>query len=264
MYYVITNASDFRRGGRDKVKKKYFIFATIIALLLTSVLLYGCQENGTVTGISSSQQTGIWVTGQGKVTVTPDLAIIQVGIQAQGKSVADAQLQATTAMTDVMSALTANGIAAKDIQTQYFNIQQLTRWDNDKQEQVVYGYQVTNMVTVKIRDLTKPGTIIDAVALAGGDLIRVNSIQFTVEDPTVYYDEAREKAMADAQDTATQLASLSDVKLGKPIFISVSGSSSPQAPTYFDQSVKEAGSSTPISSGELEISLTVQVTYAIK
>lgn len=246
------------------MKKKYMLFSAIIILLLTSILLSGCQGTA-VEGITSNQQTGIWVTGEGKVTVTPDLAIIPVGIQAQAQSVAEAQAQANEAMNKVMAVLTTNGIAEEDIQTQYFNIQQLTRWNYDKEELVIYGYQVTNMVTVKIRDMAKPGTIIDAVSAAGGDLIRINSIQFTVEDPTNYYDEAREKAVANAEDAAKQLADLTGVKLGKPIYISVSGVYSPQTPIYRDDKISpEAGSSTPISAGELEISLTVQVTYAIR
>jgi hypothetical protein len=246
------------------MKKKILLFSAVAALLLASVLLCGCQRTA-LEGISSNQQTGIWVTGEGKVSVTPDVAIIQVGIQAQSDSVANAQTQASEAMNKVKTALILNGIAEKDIQTQYFNIQQLTRWNYEKEELVVYGYQVTNMVTVKIRDMGKPGTIIDAVSAAGGDLIRINSIQFTVEDATIYYDEAREKAVANAEDAAKQLADLTGVKLGKPIYISVSGVYSPQAPIYRDvKASPEAGNSTPISIGELEISLTVQVTYAIR
>ena len=140
-------------------------------------------------------------------------------------------------MNDVMAALTTNGVAQKDIQTQYYNIQQTTTWDNNKQEQIVTGYQINNVVSIKVRgvdtDATRAGTVIDAVTLAGGDLTRINSIQFTVDDPTADYDQAREKAMADAKDTATQLAKLAGVTLGKPISISESNISVPQyVPVY--------------------------------
>lgn len=244
------------------MKKRIPIFATIIAFLLAGLLLVSCQQASPVA--SPNQQQGIWVTGEGKVKVTPDLVNIQLGIQAQSKTVAEAQAQATKAMNDVMSALTGNGIAQKDIQTQYYNIQQLTKWDNDKQEQVIIGYQINNVVSAKIRDIARAGTIIDAVTLAGGDLTRVNSLQFTVDDPTVYYDQAREKAMADAEDTATQLANLSKVKLGKPIYIAESGAPVPQTMPIYAKGAADASQSTPISPGELEINLTVQVNYAIR
>ncbi|MDD5289067.1 MAG: SIMPL domain-containing protein [Dehalococcoidales bacterium] len=247
------------------MKKKFLLFAMVAVLVLTMVLLYGCQQTGASVGLSSSQQTGIWVTGEGKVTVAPDVVNIQLGIQSQAKAVADAQTQASQAMNAVMSSLTDNGVAQKDIQTQYYNIQQLTRWDNDTQEQVITGYQVTNLVNAKIRDVAKAGTIIDAATQAGGDLTRVNSIQFSVDDPTVYYDQAREKAMADANDTATQLAKQADVKLGKAIYISETNVSTPRTiSVYAKGTAEDASVTTPISAGEMEINLTVQVTYAIR
>ena len=91
-----------------------------------------------------------------------------------------------------MAALTGAGIAEKDIQTQYFNIRRVTRWDNVKEQEIVIGYRVTNMVTAKIREIEKTGTVIDAIAVAGGDLTRVDSIGFIVDDPSPYYEEARQ------------------------------------------------------------------------
>ena len=250
------------------MKKRFILlFAGIVILLLTTALLAGCQASGSSAG-GSNQQTGISVSGEGKVTVTPDVANVQLGIQAQAKTVSDAQNQATKAMNDVMAALTNNGVALKDIQTQYYNIQQTTSWDNNKQEQIVTGYQINNIVSIKVRgvdtDATRAGTVIDAVTLAGGDLTRVNSIQFTVDDPTIYYDQARDKAMADAKDTATQLAKLSGVTLGKPISISESNVSVPQVYPVYARDAAGAASSTPISTGELDITLDVQVVYAIQ
>ena len=245
------------------MKKWSLLFLGVVVLLLTAGLLYGCDA-GASFGTSANQQKGIWVTGEGKVTVAPNLVEVQLGIQAQAKTIADAQNQATNAMNDIMSVLTANGVAPKDIQTQSYNIQQLTRWDSDKQEQVITGYQITNMVNVKIRDIVKAGAIIDAVAQAGGDLTRVNSIQFSIDDPTVYTDQARAKAMADAKDTATQLATLSNVKLGNPIYISETDVSIPQTVSVYTKEALDAGTSTPISTGELVISLTVQVNYTIR
>ena len=245
------------------MKNKFLLLFSVIAILiLAAVSLVGCQATVTPSSVSN-QQTGISVSGEGKVTVSPDVANIQLGIQVQATTVADAQSQATKAMNDVMAALKANGVADQDIQTQYYNVQQVTTWDTNKQQQIVTGYMVSNVVNVKVRDVTKAGSVIDAVTAAGGDLTRVNSIQFTLNDPTTSIDKAREIAMADANDTATQLAKLAGVKLGKPISISES-SSTPPYPVYTKDAIAGSSSSTPISAGTLDITLDVQVVYAIQ
>ena len=243
-------------------KRILLLCAGIAILMLASGLLVGCQAAAQSSG-ATNQQTGISVSGEGKVTVTPDIANIQLGIQAQALTVADAQSQAIKAMNDVMAALKANGVADQDIQTQYYNVQQVTTWDTNKQQQIVTGYMVSNVVNAKIRDVTKAGSVIDAVTAAGGDLTRVNSIQFSLNDSTTSIDKAREKAMADANDTANQLAKLAGVKLGKPISISES-SSTPPYPVYVKDAVAGSSSSTPISAGTLDITLNVQVLYAIQ
>ena len=245
------------------MKKRFMLFAVIATILLVSVLLVGCQASGS-TVVTASQQTGISVSGQGIIYVTPDIVNLQLGIQTQAKTVADAQSQAAAAMNNVLAALTANNVARADIQTQNYNIQQTTTWDSIKQQQVITGYEVNNYVNVKIRDITQTGTIIDAVTAAGGDLTRVNSVQFALNDPTSENNQAREKAMVDAKTTASQLAASAGVKLGNPISISES-EVSPITPFYAGaQMAANGASSTPISAGELEITVTVQVTYTIQ
>jgi uncharacterized protein YggE len=245
--------------------KKSWLVAISLALVLAIVGLCGCTAGPTTIGTVdlNSQQEGIWVSGEGKVTVTPDIATLRLGIEAQAATVAEAQSQAAGAMDAVMAALTDNGVDEKDIQTQYFSIYQVTRWDDTKDEEVVIGYRVTNMVTAKIREIDKAGSIIDAVAAAGGDFTRINSIGFSVDDPTPYYEEARQKAVADARAKAEQLAELAEVKLGKPTYIS-EGTLYP--PVVYREAAMEApvpAPPTPISPGEIELTLTVQVAYAI-
>jgi len=253
--------------------KKIWTLVAGMVLLLAVVGLAGCNQDGSLIGTEasgirvnlSSQQEGIWVSGSGKVSAIPDVATLRLGIEAQNDSVALAQSQAAEAMDKVMTSLTGNGVAEKDIQTRYFNIQRITRWDQDKQQEIVIGYRVTNMVTARIRELDKVGTIIDAVAVAGGDLTRIDSIGFSVEDPSAYYEAAREKAMTDAKTKAQQMAELAGVKLGKPTYITESFQY-PQ-PVYRQDFYGEVAAApaveTPISPGEMEISINVQVAYSI-
>jgi uncharacterized protein len=235
--------------------KKNWLVGISLALVLATVGLCGCTVPDKVSLVA--QEEGIWVTGEGEVMAAPDIATLSLGIEAQEATIAKAQSQAAEAMGRVMAALIDNGVVEQDIQTQYFSIRQITRWVDE--EQVVVGYQVTNMVAIKIRDMDNAGAIIDAVAEAGGDLTRIDSIDFSVDDPSVYYEQARQEAMADANAKAEQLAELAGVTLGKPTYIyeSSQGSSSIRM-------VEAAMSAvTPISPGEMEISLTVQVAYAI-
>jgi uncharacterized protein YggE len=245
--------------------KKHWLVAVSLVLMLAVVGFSGCSAGPTTIGTVdiNSQQTGIWVNGEGKVTVTPDIATLSLGIEAQAATVAEAQAQAAVAMAAVRTALTENGVADKDIQTQYFNIYQVTRWDDNKNEEIVIGYRVTNMVTAKIRDVEQAGPVIDAVAAAGGDYTRINNISFSVDDPTPYYADARQKAMADAKAKAEQLADLAGVNLGRPTYIS-EGTIYP--PVVYRDAGMEAmapAPTTPISPGEIDLSLTVQVAYAI-
>jgi len=245
--------------------KKNWSLIVGLMLALTAVLLVGCGQGSTVAGgVISSQQEGIWVTGRGEVSVVPDIVNLRLGIEAQEKSVAEAQTQAMEAMDRVMSALRENGVAEKDIKTQYFSIRRITKWDRDKEEEVVVGYRVTNMVTAKLRDVDKAGAIIDAVAKAGGDLTRIDNIDFSLDDPSTYYEEARKEAMVEAQDKAEQLAKLAGVRLGKPTYISEGIQAPPIYPRVMVEMVEEAVvAKTPISPGEIEISLTVNVAFAI-
>ena len=232
-------------------------------VLMISLLLIGCESQET-TGANGSQQTGVWVSGTGKVTAVPDVAILSLGVEAQEKTVKEAQSEAASAMTAVVAALKTNGVADKDIQTQWYNISPVMKWVEDTNEQITIGYKVSNMVTAKIRDISKAGTIIDAVAEAGGNLTRINSISFTVDDPTAYYNQAREKAMQDANAKAEQMATLAGITLGKPTYISESGGYIPQPYPVKDYYSEGGSASTPISPGELDITLTVQVGYAIE
>lgn len=249
---------------------KKLLTIILVALVVPVIALTGCKvsipggsEGSPIEVNVNSQQEGIWANGEGKVTVTPDIATVSLGIEAQAATVSEAQSEAALAMDSVMNALDTNGVAEKDIQTQYFNISQITRWDDRNQQEIVIGYRVTNTVTAKIRDVTKAGIVIDAVVIAGGDLTRVNYVSFSVDDPTRYHDEARDKAMADAKDKAEQLANLAGVKLGTPTYISENVYF---PPVYRDVPMMAAGAPappTPISPGEMEITLNVQVIYAI-
>ena len=248
--------------------KKFWLIGVMVVALL-AVGLVGCSTAGgsgaTLAGIISNQQEGIWVNGTGKVTVTPDICNLYLGVNARADTVAEAQAQAAQAMSDIMTVLKANNIADKDIKTQQFSISPVYEYDKDNGTSVIIGYEVTNTVSVKIRDMENVGVVIDAAAQAGGDLTRVNGISFSVDEPEQYYEEARELAMNDAKAKAEQLANLGGVKLGKPTYIAENTYYYPQTVEYYKDVAAGASSVPPtaVLPGETDISINVQVTYSM-
>jgi len=214
------------------------------------------------------QNTGIWVTGQGQVSASPDVASLTMGVQAQSLTVADAQSKASTSMDSIIQVLKAHGVADKDITTISYSISPLMNYKNN----TILGYQVSNLVTAKIRKLSDTGSIIDAVTSAGGNFIQISGISFTVDDPTPFLKQARQLAMADAAARAAQLASSAGVKLGQPTYISESTSNYVPIPVWYAQGAAVASGTTaaapsivtPISPAQTQITVSVQVVYSIQ
>jgi len=214
----------------------------------------------------NSPQRGIWVSGQGRVPVTPDIAVLMLGAEAETDTIAEARGKAAEAMEAIMAALQDNGVAEKDIRTFHFSISQTWKWDHVTGEEVVTGFRVSNMVSATIRELDKVGLIIDAVAAAGGDLTRIHGVSFTVEDPTAYQKQARAKAFADAKAKAEQLAELAGVTLGKATYITepMAWYMPPMPMPHGMPMVHDVGFVTPIMPGAQEIVIDVQVTFPIE
>lgn len=228
-----------------------------------------------LSGTTAVGQTGIWVTGEGTVTLEPDLALLNLGVDATAATVAEARDITATAMDAIVTALKARGLEDKDIQTQSFNIfpmyefQEVVRDGRRVGTQVLTGYRVSNTAAVKVRDLENVGEIIDEVAAAGGDETRINGISFTVEDTSDLEVELRQSAVGDALARADHLASLSGVSRGRLVFLTQLGSPSGQdfsGGIVADFAVERsfAAPSSSVSGGELELTLRVQAVFEIQ
>jgi uncharacterized protein YggE len=242
-------------------------------------------------GVSYNGPSGVWVTGNGKASGAPDIAVVSMGVESVEETAAAARANAARAMESVMNALTRAGIADADIQTRYFNISpryqsvEIERCDDANgegsegeqagtTEKTCYkvwesrltGYSVSNQTTVKIHNLEGVGTIIDQVTKAAGNLVRINGINFNIEDPQPLRDEARAEAVADMKRKAAMLAELSGVKLGRLVHLNEGAAYSPPQPMYGRAEAAFAMADsyeTSISPGELDISATVQGVYLI-
>jgi uncharacterized protein YggE len=130
-------------------------------------------------------------------------------------------------------------------------------------EQVIVGFQVTNQLTARVRDLDAVGGIIDDVAKAGGDLTRFQGVGFAIEDTQALQDQARAAAVADLLAKANQIASLAGVKLAAPFFITEAGGLSPFASGERLAFASPLAVPTPILGGEVEVVVTLQAAFDI-
>ena len=222
-------------------------------------------------GTSINESPAIWVSGEGKVSIEPELAVLDLGVEVTNETVAGARDGAATAMDAVMVALKSNGIASKDIQTRNFDIRPRYEWQEvvengvRSSRDVLVGYRVSNRLTTKVRDLDTVSTVIDSVITAGGDAIRFRDLTFAVEDTSPLMEQLREDAVNDAKAKARHFADLSGMTLGRPIYMAEQDAGRPSEGVILEsRAFALAGAAdTGISAGELEVSLSIQVAFAM-
>ncbi|MCJ7668582.1 MAG: SIMPL domain-containing protein [Anaerolineae bacterium] len=210
--------------------------------------------------MAPEERNVISVTGVGKVSAEPDMAEIIIGMESRAPTAKEAASQNSGDMSEVMAVLKEMGIAKEDIQTVDYSIR--TEMDyREGEEPKVIGYVVTNAVQVKVRDLDLVGDLLDGATEAGANTIY--GINFTIEDPRPFQEQAREMAVADARSKAQQLAEAADVRLG--VLLSLSEYII-EGPVYVERAMAEGmggGGAPPISAGQLEITIQVQMSYEI-
>jgi hypothetical protein len=251
----------------DKLKQR-FLFISVIVLVLLGLWLIGLIRNTnkaySYIGQSSDRQATVVVSGEGKVVIKPDVAIMNFGLVSQNIALAAAQKENTEKMNNFLKGLKKDfQVEEKDVQTSNYSINPRYDWNSGQQKLI--GYEVSQSVTVKVRNLDKLG---DIVARAGSEqLNQVGSLQFTIDDPENAKKEAREKAFAQVKQRAEDLAKVSGVKLGRIISIQENNGSvtQPRPIMYATDMMKEsAGAIAPtIATGSNEISANVAIEYEI-
>ena len=245
-----------------KTLRKGAVLAGAGAILALGVACTPTTEV-TVAGNGAATQ-GIAVAGEGSVSVAPDIALVNLGVEVTAGTVADARSQAADAMDAMQGAMNDEGVEDKDIQTQYFNIYPQYQYADNKAPEIV-GYTVSNTVQVKIRNLDSVSAVLDGAIAAGGDAVRVNGISFTIEDPEEFLADARREAVENAREHAQVLADAAGVELGDAI--SINESTNYNGGLYYPAAERAdagMGGSTPVNPGEQELRVNVTVVYGIK
>ena len=202
----------------------------------------------------------VTVTAEGTASGTPDTAIVQLGVQTEAASANAALDSANEKAGLLLDTLKSSGIKAEDITTT--NVFVYPQYASDGQR--ITGYQAGNTVSVKIRDVTKAGTIIDAAAGVVGDEIVLQGVSFAIDDTGALRQAAREDAVKNTESQADQLAAASGLKVG-PVVSIIEGSlpsSFPPVPLA-ERAATDAGGSVPLEPGQQELNLSVTVVYQL-
>jgi len=202
----------------------------------------------------------ISVSGEASVSAPPDLAMIDAGVGSDAKTAREAAETNNAAMAKVLQALKAAAIDDKDYQTSRLSLQPQYAPNRPGQASVI-GYHASNRISVKLHDVTKVAGLIDALVGAGAN--DVGNIYFAVAEPSKLLDQAREKAVADARRKAEIYARAAGVTLGMPLSISEDGAPAPMFRVK-TLAAPMAATSTPVAQGEETLSITVNVSWAIK
>jgi uncharacterized protein YggE len=245
-----------------KTITKLFMLFIISALALSSCGSLSAPQ------LAIGDQTGehtILVNGVGKVKIKPDIAYIYIGVHTERPTASEAVSENNNSTNNLIDAIKANGVAAEDIQTSNFSIWANTQYGPDGLPSGT-SYVVDNTVYLTVRNLEQLGDLLDAAVQAGAN--NVNSIQFDVADKSASLTEARKSAVKAAYEQASELASAAGVSLGEITHIEYMDSG--QVYGYMGYGMGGGGggdmasSSVPITTGQMEISATVSVTYVIK
>jgi uncharacterized protein YggE len=230
-----------------------FILVGALSLVLTFPHFFASAAEAEVRQIT--------VSAEGKVSVTPDAVRIYATVSLVRESSALALQSANQVSAKVRAAFQANGVDRKEIKTQSITVYPEYNYSQERGSSLI-GYRASQSFDVIVKNASSAGSVVDAIVVAGGDDLQVNSVVPFVLDAASATSSARENAVKNARAKARSYATLLEVKLGKVISL-VEGSSPSYGGPVFAMEKNDAGS-TVIDLGQQEVTVTVTVKWAIR
>lgn len=240
---------------------------TVLGSYLISKTGFSIQNVGTATTMDGKLTNTITVNGEGKVFANPDMVTINVGASELAKTTKEAMAQVNDKINKVLDILKSNNISSQDIQTSSLSLAPEYDWSSSTK--IFRGQRASQQLTINIKKITpnsdKVTGLIDSITQINN--IELNGITFDIEDKTDLYSQARMLAFQKAKQKATELAKLGEVELLKPV--SITDTNVNYYPPMYSQNSfiaqrsLDSGSS-QIPSGQLELSLNVDVVWGIK
>ena len=208
--------------------------------------------------------TRLDVVATGEANRVPDLAIISAGVMTRASSASQALQQNAQRMQRVIAALRRAGVAERDIQTSSINLNPDYR-HSEGQPPILTGYNASNQVSVRFRDIAQSGRILDALVAEGAN--QINGPHLTIDKPEAALDEARRNAIEVARARAQLYAQATGKRVGRILAISEGGGGFPRPEIMVTGSRMRRGESsadTSIIPGEQTLSATIQVTFELE
>jgi uncharacterized protein len=225
--------------------------AALATALLNTVIPALAQQSG-------PPEARVVVIGEGSVAAPPDYAQFTTGITTRAKTAKEATDANTKVMAAVTAAFSNSGVAQNDIQTSRFSLQPVYAQQSNAAAKLS-GFDVSNQVTVTIRQIAKLGDILDRVVAAGAT--DIGSVEFLHADPAKALDQARDAAVADARRKAELYAHATGLTIGRVAWITEDAAQSPPMPMGGMRAM--AAAAAPISAGEDTLRVRITIGYGI-
>lgn len=218
------------------------------------------HPGGPMHGPMQAGMAKVTAQGEGRASVAPDLATVGLGVTTQAPTAAQAMADNAARQTQVIEALKAQGVAAEDLQTQGLSLYPVQTQAEGKPPTIT-GYQAQNIVSVRVRDLTRLGPLLDAMVGAGAT--DVQGVSFSREDDSAALDEARTAAVTDARRRAEVMAAAAGMALGPLVTLAEGGMQNGPVPMMAMARDSAYGGATPVETGQLQLTAQVVGTWML-
>jgi uncharacterized protein YggE len=246
--------------------KKYLLLAAMASAALTPLTAVAQTQPAptTVEPLVPAAGTVLDVSAEGRTTRVPDLATIRAGVVSQGATAAAALSDNAQRMARVLAAVKRAGIADRDIQTATVQLQPQYRY-GDNVPPVITGYQATNTLSVRFRDVAKSGSVLDALVAQGAN--QIDGPNLSIDKPDAALDEARTDAIQRARARAELYAKAAGLRVARIVSITENGADAggPQPPVMLRASAmrSDAMEKTSIAPGERDVTVNVSVRFLL-
>lgn len=247
----------------ESLMRSKLVPVSLVAIIVAAILSIPWPINEVV---AQSEDAGaptrsITVVGEGTVSIRPDVANANIGVEVMNESVQEASAMNRAVLEEVLAALAAQGIAENDIQTSGFSVFAERYGPEGPRSEEDVQYRVSNNVNVTIRDLDTVGEVLDAAIAAGAN--NIYGVEFALDDMSDAQSQAREQAIENAAEKAAEIAEFSGVSLGPIVSLSEVIGAAGGFYTGIESRAMGLGGGAPISPGELEVVYRIQAVYSM-
>ena len=231
-----------------------------LATLLAAFAMTAAPATALAQAAPASDGTLLSVSSRAEARKAPDIATFSAGVVTQAADGNAALRQNAEQMNRVLAAIKAAGVADKDVQTSGISLNPQYRYEENQPPRIT-GYQASNTVNVKLREVAKMGKVLDALVASGAN--QVNGPSFGIDDPEPLYDRARLDALKAARARAETYAGALGVRVRRIVSISEGGAAMPSPMPRMAMMKAEAYDSTPVAAGDSSVLVNLDVVFEL-